>query len=166
MSSAACPPRVDPAEFRHVLGHFCSGLTIVAAHNAGEPVGMTCQSFMSLSLDPPLIGFSPARTSTTYPHIRRSGGFCVNVLADHQEGLARSFGAKADDRWAAIEWSAGPSGNARISGALAWIDCEIEAEHEVGDHYLVVGRVTALQADVASPLLFFQSRFHRLSSAA
>lgn len=157
---------VDPSEFRRVLGHFCSGLTIVAASHGGEPIGMTCQSFTSLSLDPPLVGFSPAKTSTTYPQIRASGGFCINVLADRQEGLALGFSSRTGDRWSDIDWSAGPSGNPRIAGVVAWIDCDLEAEHEVGDHYLVVGRVKALSAATTQPLLYFQSGFHRLATPA
>ncbi len=82
---------VDPAAMRDVLGHFASGVVVVTAAGPDGPLGFTCQSFASLSLDPPLVSFAPARTSTTWPRIREAGTFCVNVLADDQEALSVGF---------------------------------------------------------------------------
>ena len=93
-SAGAHPGRVDPATMRDVLGHFVSGVVVVTAVGDDGPVGFTCQSFASLSLDPPLVNFSPARTSSTWPRIRTIGRFCINILAaDHRHysaGFARS----------------------------------------------------------------------------
>ena len=147
---------------RHVVGHFCSGVTIVTAMDGASPVGLTCQSFVSLSLDPPLVGFSPSKASTSYPAIRRAAGFCINVLAEDQGTLCRDFGRSGPNKWLGVEWRHAPSGAPILEGALAWIDCTFEAEHEVGDHYFTVGRVKALDAEDRRPLVYFRSGFEAL----
>lgn len=152
---------VDPGEFRRVLGHFASGVTIVTALDADGPAGFACQSFASLSLDPPLVAFMVARTSTTWPRIAAAGTFCVNVLGAGQGALCRSFAVSGADKFAGVEWGPAPvTGSPRLAGAPAWIDCAITAVHTGGDHLIVVGRVESLGAEQASePLLFHQGRF-------
>ncbi|MFJ8296231.1 flavin reductase family protein [Streptomyces sp. NPDC094447] len=161
-------PPVDPAEFRRVLGHFASGVTIVTALDTDGPAGFACQSFASLSLDPPLIAFMVARTSTTWPRIASAGTFCVNILGAGQGPLCRSFAVSGADKFAGVDWIPSPaSGSPRLAGAPAWIDCAIAAVHTGGDHLIVVGRVEALGAQEdgdASPLLFHRGRFGRLGS--
>lgn len=153
-------PAIDPLHFRNVLGHFATGVTIITADNGGELVGMSANSFTSVSLDPPLVAFCAAYSSTTYPHIRAAGRFCVNVLDEDQTDVARLFAARGVDRFAEIDWERSPEGNAIIEGALAWVDCTIEAEHDAGDHVIVVGRVHACDADpMRHPLLFFRGNF-------
>ncbi|MGI5195894.1 flavin reductase family protein [Streptomyces sp. CA-288835] len=160
---------VDQGEFRRVLGNFATGVTVVTAPAAdGEdgPAGFACQSFSSLSLDPPLVVFMVARTSTTWPRIARAGVFCVNVLAAHQGELCRGFAVSGADKFAGVVYDAAPvSGSPRLEGALAWIDCAIHAVHTGGDHLIVVGRVEALGAmdGDGAPLLFYRGRFGRLS---
>lgn len=156
---------VDPAEFRRVLGAFASGVTVVTAPAAeGEqgPAGFACQSFSSLSLDPPLVAFMVGRTSTTWPRIARAGVFCVNVLGAGQAALCRAFAVRGADKFAGVCHTPAPvSGAPRLTGALAWIDCTIHAVHTGGDHLIVVGRVDALGAtdDDERPLLFHRGRF-------
>ncbi|GAB7109145.1 flavin reductase family protein [Streptomyces phaeofaciens JCM 4814] len=156
---------VDQAEFRRVLGAFASGVTVVTAPAAeGEqgPAGFACQSFSSLSLDPPLVAFMVGRTSTTWPRIARAGVFCVNVLGAGQAALCRAFAARGADKFAGVPHTPAPvSGAPRLTGALAWIDCTIHAVHTGGDHLIVVGRVDALGAtdDDEPPLLFHKGRF-------
>ncbi|MEU4100009.1 flavin reductase family protein [Streptomyces tanashiensis] len=152
---------VDPGEFRRVLGHFASGVTIVTALDADGPAGFACQSFASLSLDPPLVAFMVARTSTTWPRIAAAGTFCVNVLGAGQGALCRSFAVSGADKFAGVEWGPAPvTGSPRLAGAPAWIDCAITAVHTGGDHLIVVGRVESLGAEQESePLLFHQGRF-------
>lgn len=158
---------VDPAEFRRVLGTFATGVTIITAAVPGEgPAGFACQSFASLSLDPPLVAFMVARTSTTWPRIARAGVFCVNVLSANQDELCRAFAVSGADKYAGVGHSAAPvSGSPRLDGAAAWIDCAIHAVHTGGDHLIVVGRVTALgtHAEDRTPLLFHRGRFKHLS---
>ncbi|MFE9807477.1 flavin reductase family protein [Streptomyces sp. NPDC005227] len=157
---------VDPAEFRRVLGHFATGVTVVTAPAAGDgdPAGFACQSFASLSLDPPLICFMVGRTSATWPRIARAGVFCVNVLGAHQGDLCRGFAVSGADKFAGVAHDAAPvSGSPRLAGAAAWIDCTVHAVHTGGDHLIVVGRVDALGTggggDGVPPLLFHKGRF-------
>ncbi|NEB78333.1 flavin reductase family protein [Streptomyces sp. SID14478] len=159
---------VDPAEFRRVLGSFATGVTVVTAPACapGEgPAGFACQSFSSLSLDPPLVAFMVARTSTTWPRIARAGVFCVNVLGADQGELCRGFAVSGADKFAGVSHAPSPvSGSPRLDGAAAWVDCAVHAVHTGGDHLIVVGRVTALGADTDAPgpLLFHRGRFARL----
>lgn len=161
----------DPAaqaaarQFRDVLGSFASGITVITTMSGDEPVGMTCQSFSSVSLDPPLITFIPARTSRAWPLIQRSGRFCVNVLAADQEHVSAQMATKGADKFAGIEWSpATATGSPVIAGTLAHLDCTIHAVYEGGDHFIVVGRVEHLEtrgpdSGTTEPLLFFKGRY-------
>ncbi len=156
------PPRPDPEadEFRQVLGHFCTGVTIITAAGESGPAGFACQAFAALSLVPPLVLFCPARSSATWPVIARAGRFCANVLADEQQELARRFGASGGDKFAGVRWSPSPSGAPVLDGALTWVECAVETTHEAGDHYVVVGRVTGLGAcRRGRPLLFYRGRY-------
>jgi 3-hydroxy-9,10-secoandrosta-1,3,5(10)-triene-9,17-dione monooxygenase reductase component len=154
----------EPRLFRQVLGHFCTGVTVITAL-AGDagPVGFACQSFAAVSLEPPMVLFCPSRTSATWPSIRRAGHFCANVLTDGQRELSRGFGVSAAsgaDKFAGLGWSPCSSGAPVLDGALTWIGCEIAAVHEAGDHYVVIGRVTELGACAAqAPLLFYRGRY-------
>ncbi|MFC8042528.1 flavin reductase family protein [Nocardia sp. NPDC057353] len=150
--------------FRAVLGHFCSGVVIVTACDAaGTPTGMTVGSFTSISLEPPLVGFYAAHTSSTLPGILAAERFCANVLAAEQHELARAFAARGADRFAGVDWAPGPNGAPRLTGAHAWIDCRVAERRAIGDHDLVVGAVEALAAPGGSePLVFHRARFHGL----
>lgn len=156
---------IDGERFRHVLGHYPTGVTVVTGTApSGQPVGLAIGSFASVSLDPPLVSFCPDLSSTSWPLIEESGAFCVNVLADDQQHVCAVFAGKSDDKFADVDWeSSGTTGSPRIEGCLAWIDCHIEVAHEAGDHFIVVGRVADL--DVArpevGPLLFFKGGFGR-----
>jgi 3-hydroxy-9,10-secoandrosta-1,3,5(10)-triene-9,17-dione monooxygenase reductase component len=150
----------DAAGFRHVLGHFCTGVTVITTAEDGRPAGFACQAFAALSLAPPLVLFCPASSSTTWPVIARAGYFCVNVLAAGQQELARRFGASGADKFAGVSWSTSPSGAPVLAGALTWVDCALEAVHEAGDHYVVTGRVTWLgPCAPGRPLLFYRGRY-------
>lgn len=155
---------IDPQQFRSVLGSFASGVAIVTASDDGTPVGMTAQSFMSLSLDPPLVMFCPTRTSTSWPRIERAEHFAANILAEGQDWLGLQFAKSGADKFAGVEWTPGPSGAPLLDGVLAHIDCKIEAVHEGGDHLIVVGRVLHLAAEAdLKPLVFFRSAFESLA---
>jgi flavin reductase (DIM6/NTAB) family NADH-FMN oxidoreductase RutF len=155
---------VGQGEFRRVLGSFATGVAVVTAPAAdGEsgPAGFACQSFSSLSLDPPLVVFMVGRTSTTWPRIARAGVFCVNVLSADQAELCRGFAVSGADKFGGVAYDATPvSGSPRLAGTLAWIDCTIQAVHTGGDHLIVVGRVNALGSENpdGSPLLFHRGR--------
>ncbi|MDO9457199.1 flavin reductase family protein [Nocardioides sp.] len=152
--------------FRDVLGRFASGVTVVTTISGGEPVGMTCQSFSSVSLDPPLVLFVPARTSRAWPLMQRAGKFCVNFLADGQDGLSNAMASRGSDKFADIDWApSAVTGSPTFPGALGHVDCTIHAVHEAGDHYVVIGKVVDLVAtDADGPLLFFQGKYRTVTS--
>ncbi|WP_328793346.1 MULTISPECIES: flavin reductase family protein [unclassified Streptomyces] len=159
---------VSPAEFRAVLGNFASGVTVITAppgEDAQGPAGFACQSFASLSLDPPLVTFMVARTSTTWPRIARAGVFCVNILGAEQGELCRSFAVSGADKFAGVTHTPAPvTGSPQLDAVPAWIDCRIQAVHTGGDHLIVVGRVVAMgAAGEGEPLLFHKGRFGRLA---
>ena len=160
MSDGVPGGAVDPQVMRDVLGHFASGVTVVTADTADGPIGFTCQSFSSLSLDPPLVAFAPARTSTTWPRLRDARRFCVNVLAEEQSGLSRQFARSGTDKFAGVSWSPSPYGSPVLADVVAWIDSELWAEYDGGDHTIVVARVLDLGADPArSPLVFHRGGY-------
>jgi flavin reductase (DIM6/NTAB) family NADH-FMN oxidoreductase RutF len=151
-------PAIDPTEFRKVLGHFPTGVTVVTAARDGVPVGLTIGSFTSVSLDPPLVGFLPGKSSTSWPDIERAGAFCVNVLADDQSELCWGFARDGDEKFDGVGWRPGVTGSPILEGALAWIDCTIEQVVEAGDHWFVLGLVEHLAAREGAPLLFFRGQ--------
>jgi 3-hydroxy-9,10-secoandrosta-1,3,5(10)-triene-9,17-dione monooxygenase reductase component len=150
----------DSAALRESLGHFASGVVVITASGPTGPLGFTCQSFASLSLDPPLVSFAAARTSRTWPAIRSVGAFCVNVLAADHERYSAQFARSGTDKFAGVHWRPGPGGAPLIDGVAAWIDCTVPDEHDGGDHTIVIGRVHDLGADpVRLPLLYYRGRY-------
>lgn len=151
---------IDPGHFRKVLAHLPTGVTVIAAHGEDGPVGMAANSVTSVSLDPPLILFCPAKTSSTWPKIRDAGSFCVNIMAGHHEDVTRQFAAREADRFSGVDYSNRPSGPA-LTDAVAWIECTIDHEHEAGDHTIVVARVVAIEAAPTGgePLVFFRGNY-------
>lgn len=156
---------VDPAEFRRVMSTYPTGVTVVTAvDTSGSPVGMAVGTFLSVSLDPPLVGFLPARSSTTFPRIRSAGSFCVNVLAEGQEELCRRFSARGGDKFAGLEWEPAPSGAPRLAGSAAWIDCLQHGVADAGDHHFVTGAVQSMaDGDGRGPLLFHRGTLGRMA---
>ncbi|EZP71921.1 Monooxygenase [Sphingomonas paucimobilis] len=152
---------IDSGTFRRVLGHYPTGVCVVTAlEPGGAPVGMVVGSFTSVSLDPPLVAFFPAKTSTSWPQIEQAGRFCVNVLGSDQRPLCQQLSAKDGDKFAGVTHRASANGSPILDGVVAWIDCTLEAVHEAGDHYIVVGRVMALEVErPGRPLLFFQGGY-------
>ena len=165
MQAAADRQDVDPRVFRDALGFYASGITVITGHDEQGPIGFTCQSFYSVSTAPPLISFSVMKTSTTYPRIRQTGEFAVNVLAHHQQRVSNQFARKGTDKWASIRWSPTLAGNPVLEDTLMWLDCEIWAEHDGGDHVIVLGRVNEMRPTggrALEPLLYFQGRYRHL----
>jgi 3-hydroxy-9,10-secoandrosta-1,3,5(10)-triene-9,17-dione monooxygenase reductase component len=158
---------VDPDELRDVLGHFASGVTVVTAVTAEGPIGFTCQSFSSLSLDPPLVAFAPARTSRTWPRLREIGRFCVNVLAEGQDAVSQNFARSAPDKFTGVPWTPSAHGSPVLAGIVAWIDGELWAEYDGGDHTIAVARVLDLGSHPdRRPLLFHRGAYGLLRTEA
>lgn len=150
---------LDQATMRAVLGRFASGVTVVSGMGPAGPVGFTCQSFFSLSLDPPLVALAPSRVSASWPHMHERASFTASVLTDRQEPLARAFSRTGGDKFRGVGWSPGPNGAPRLHEALAWIDCRVEHVYDGGDHHLVIGRILALETGDGEPLLFYRGGF-------
>lgn len=153
--------------FRRVLGHFPTGVSVITAIGPdSDPIGMAVGSFTSVSLDPPLVAFMPAKKSSSWPRIREAGKFCVNILGAQQESVCRAFAASGGDKFAHVPWRVSPvTGSPILNGVLAWIDCHITACHDAGDHFIVIGEVEELAVEVPSPpLVFFQGGYGRFLS--
>ena len=157
---------LDPQAMREVMGHFASGVTVVTAVTDGGPIGFTCQAFSSLSLDPPLVVFAPGRTSHTWPQLRGIGRFCINVLAEGQDAVSQNFARSGVDKFAGVPWRPSALGSPVLDDVVAWIDGDLWAEYDGGDHTLVVARVLDLGADPdRRPLLFHRGSYGLLGSA-
>lgn len=158
-------PAIDSARFRHVLGHYPTGVCVVTACDSdGSTSGMVVGSFTSVSLDPPLVAFFPDKSSTSWPRIERAGKFCVNILASDQGDLCRRFASKGEDKFAGLSHRISTNGSPVLDDVVAWIDCSLYAVHEAGDHYIVLGRVHELDiARADQPLLFFRGKYGNFS---
>jgi 3-hydroxy-9,10-secoandrosta-1,3,5(10)-triene-9,17-dione monooxygenase reductase component len=157
-------PPIPPERFRAVLGHFCTGITIVTARDSDGPVGMTAQSFAALSLDPPLVLVCPGKASSSWPRIEATGAFCVNVLGEHQEEMCRGFAISGVDKFDGVGYRPSPhTASPLLSDVLAWVDCRLDAVYEGGDHVIAVGRVLDLgvENEGGKPLLFYRGGYGR-----
>ena len=160
---------IEPSNFREALGHYASGITVITSQVDGQPIGFTCQSFYSVSVNPPLVSFSVMASSASYPGIRQAGRFAVNILAGEQVGICNQFARKGTDKWQGVQWQGSPLGNPLLAGSLHWLDCEIHAEHTAGDHLIVIGEVKALNvqhAPATQPLLYFKGQYCTLATPA
>lgn len=136
---------IAPALFRHILGHYPTGVCAVTAMQSdGAPSGMVVGSFTSVSLDPPLVGFFPDKASTSWPKIAASGGFCVNILADDQEDLCRRLASRNEEKFSGIGHRLSETGMPILDNVVAWIECSLYAVHDAGDHVFVLGEVHSL----------------------
>jgi 3-hydroxy-9,10-secoandrosta-1,3,5(10)-triene-9,17-dione monooxygenase reductase component len=151
---------------RRVLGHFCTGIAVITGHDGQRPIGFTCQSLTSVSLDPPYISFCPAKSSTSWPLIRTAGSVCVNVLAADQREMCNRFAVSGGDKFHGVDWHRAANGAPALDGTLASIEADFEYEHTAGDHTIVVAHVTALHANQnREPLLYFRGGYGAFSDS-
>ncbi|MEW2304715.1 flavin reductase family protein [Streptomyces sp. NPDC006655] len=164
MATHADASTFDSAHFRRVLGHFPTGVVAVSAMDGEEPVGLTVGSFASVSLDPPMVGFFPSLSSTSWPRIERAGTFVANVLSEHQAELSTVFATSGGDKFGEFGWHPGVTGAPVLDGAAAWIECAVADVVPAGDHLFVLGRVLDLAvAGDHRPLVFFRGDYARLA---
>lgn len=152
---------IDPRRFREVLGHYPTGVVVITAlREDGSPTGLVVGTFTSVSLDPPLVAFLPAKSSTSWPTMREVGSFCVNVLGYGHEHVCERFAVSGADKFEGVGWKPGQSGSPVLDESIAWVDCDVEAIHDAGDHEIVIGRVRDLEVreGAAGPLIFFRGR--------
>ena len=157
----------DSAVFRATMSQFCTGVVIATGARQGEPAGFAAQSFVSLSMDPPLVALCPGKQSSSWPRIRDSGAFCINILGADQQDVCATFARSGGDKFAELEWRAGVTGSPILTGVIAYVDCDLEAEHDGGDHTIAIGRVRdlAIVDEQRGPLLFFRGRYGDFSSS-
>lgn len=158
----------DAESFRHVLGHYPTGVAVITAQPGSGPVGLSMNSFTSLSLQPPLVLFCPAQSSTTWPQLREVGSIAINVLSAGQEDVSRQFAGKASERFEGIAWSAGQNGAPLLDDALGWIECAVQAEYPAGDHTVVIAEIQRMgvHAHIGDPLVFFRGAYYAGIAAA
>jgi flavin reductase (DIM6/NTAB) family NADH-FMN oxidoreductase RutF len=161
------PTAFSPQQFREALGCFATGIAVVTAvAESGERIGATVSSFNSVSLEPPLVLFSMARTSRAFAAWQSLRHFAVNVLAEHQDQVSTRFARSLGDKWDGARHVTGKHGAPLLADSLATFECGRYANYDGGDHVIIVGRVLDVRmrkhAD-AVPLIFFRSKYRRLA---
>ena len=156
---------IDRIELRNALGNFATGITVVtAAGPQGDLLGITANSFNSVSLDPPLVLFSLNRGAYSLKSFQASGAFAINILSEDQEHLSTNFAKQLEDKWAGVEYEIWETGSPILKGAIAAFDCEIHSMYDGGDHIIFIGRVLRLKAETdGRPLVYYQGRYGRLA---
>ena len=159
-------PIIDGNEFRRVLGHFPTGVTVVTANTENGPIGVAIGSFASISLDPPLVGFFLGTESGSGAGIKSAGHFCVNILGRQQLELCGLMASKGDDKFSGVEWTPGVGTGAPVlPDILAVIDCRLESVVEAGDHDLYIGRVLHLDTiEDTDPMVFHRGQYGTFAS--
>jgi flavin reductase (DIM6/NTAB) family NADH-FMN oxidoreductase RutF len=156
---------VAPDDFRRVLGHFATGVTILTTVDAeARATGLTVSAFCSVSLDPPQILVCVDHKSQSYPALRDGAAFAVNILGAEHESVSRRFATTRLDKFDGVPWSPGRLGVPLIDGALAHLECRTVSRHVEGDHTILVGRVEEARNGGGEPLLYFRGKYARLAS--
>lgn len=163
-TGATEPQAIDPRELRNALGMFATGVTVVTTLNKeGRPIGLTCNSFSSVSLKPPLILWSLSLYSPSLHAFLQAPYFAVNILAAEQEDLSRRFSTPMKDRFAELDWTPGEGGIPLIKGSAAQLQCRNETRHYSGDHVVLIGQVLNFSYRDAEPLVFVRGRYRELA---
>ena len=157
---------VDQQEFRQVMGHFATGVTVITTHDGkGNLFGLTANAVSSVSLDPPLILCCIGRSSESHPAFAASGVFSVHILSHAQEALSRRFAKSGEDKFVGVAFGTGASGCPILEGSLAHLECEIRHRFEAGDHTIFVGEPIGISMDQETdPLLYFRGGYRNLSA--
>jgi flavin reductase (DIM6/NTAB) family NADH-FMN oxidoreductase RutF len=158
---------IDPASLRKAFGTYATGVVVIGARAAdGMPVGMTVNSFSSVSLSPPLVSFCPARTSFAFPVYQAMTHFSVSVLGEEHRAVSDRFArASGEHKWSGVKHRLGEGGVPVLEDAVAAFECEVADRFDAGDHVIVLGRVLRFEHHgERSPLLFHGSRYHGLGA--
>lgn len=158
---------VDAAKLRQCLGVFPTGVTVITTlDHAQEPVGVTANSFNSVSLDPPLILWALRTNSFSLPAFRTSGRFAVNILTQDQKDLSSRFAKGGPDKWRGVDWREGVTGAPVFPGSAGVIECQTYSEHLAGDHMIFIGEVISFEVnDADDPLVYHRGRYRALEGA-
>lgn len=159
----AGPADFDPRDLRSAFGMFATGVTVVTTcHGDGRPIGLTCNSFSSVSLKPPLVLWSLSLYSPNLPMFLQAPCFAINILACNQLELSRRFSSRMRDRFDGVPWIAGEQGIPLIADVAAHIQCRNETRHYSGDHVILIGQVLKYQYWDVEPLVFSRGRYRAL----
>ena len=153
-------PEGDTMAFRSALGAFATGVTVVTTDTPEGPVAITANSFASVSLDPPLVLWSPAKSSRRFEHFAHAQRFAIHILDETQKSICDGFN-RSKTAFDGLDWSTGPSGVPLIAGVAACFECNLEARHDAGDHVILVGRVIRAHVTGGEPLIFHGGRYGR-----
>jgi len=157
---------IDPRELRDVLGCFATGVCVVTTvGDEGRPVGMTINSFSSVSLDPPLILWSIGLDTPSRSAFQRHGCFAVNIMGANAKDTTMNFARPSDDKFGGIDWHEGHNGIPVLAEAMAVLECTVEDQIISGDHEIFIGRVVRLDQNDTAPLLFHKGKFAKLGPA-
>jgi flavin reductase (DIM6/NTAB) family NADH-FMN oxidoreductase RutF len=155
---------VSPDDFRRVLGHFATGVTVITTTDGSRrPTGLTVSAFCSVSLDPPQILVCIDHKSQSYPALRDGSRFAVNILSADHEGVSRRFATTRLDKFDGVPFKLGTLGVPLIDGALAQLECVTVSRHVEGDHTILVGRVEEARNGAGEPLLYYRGKYGRLA---
>jgi len=153
--------RFDRRDYRNALGQFATGVTIITARaKDGRAIGLTVNSFTSVSLDPPLVLWCLSRQATDFAHFRAASRFAVNVLSARQHVHSRQFATTLADKFTAVESEGAPDGSPLLKGATAHFICRVAKRFEGGDHLIILGKVEDYRWNAGEPLVFHSGRYH------
>lgn len=166
MAPTALQQTFDPTQFRSVIGHFMSGVAVIATRHAGRDHGMTASAVSSLSLEPPMLTVCLHRDAPTQEAVLGSGAFGVSILREGQDALATRFARPHPDKFAGVGVRYGPLGQPLLEGALATIECEVRESVVGGTHRVFLAAVRHAEVGAGTPLAYYRGRFGRLEIAA
>ena len=154
---------IERNELRRVMGHFATGVTIITTKSKeGAPAGLTANSFTSVSLDPPLILVAVDKKADSWPHFEESKVFTVNILNDEMETLSRKFAVSGGDKFQGVAYHTGANGVPILDGALAYLECNLYATYDGGDHTLYLGLIEQVETHEAKPLIFYRGGYRAI----
>lgn len=166
MQSPVTQPEIDPRALRDVLGCFATGVAVVTSiGDNASPVGMTINSFSSVSLDPPLVLWSIGLNAPSRDAYRRHAGFAINMMCAESKDLSMKFATPSDDKFEGVDWTEGHFGIPVLSAAMATLECETQDRIISGDHEIYIGRVLRIDSQDRAPLLFHRGKFASLGQA-
>ena len=149
---------LDSSAFRSALGRFATGITIITCSHDGQPMGITANSFASVSLDPPLVLWSPAKASRRHLAFSQATHFAIHILEAGQEALCHNF-ARPGDGFKNLEWQIGAQNVPLFPGCLARFECSLYAQHDAGDHTIIIGHVDRFEKNEGTPLVYSQGAY-------
>lgn len=165
LSTRFDPSQGDPRAFRNALGQFGTGVTVITCMTPTGPLGITANSFASVSLTPPLVLWSPAKSSTRYPFFMAAEHYAIHVIGEDQREICNAF-SRQGDPFEQMDWTTSKDGVPLIDNCLSRFECQQSVCHDAGDHSIIIGHVRLVTTRPGKPLLFFGGSFGRFDDTA